>query len=227
MALTGPVTRSELARLLDELDVAQLEQSEAPLLAQLEQSEAPLLAGLGLVEMTHPALRRRARPIAREALGSPELERLVEAMWGVLDPLGYGVGLAAPQVGLPYALFCLDDHAGTRFALANPERVGLPSFEMIENSEGCLSIPGFWGQVRRSASRTVRGFLPDGREMSFTGEGFVARILAHETDHLAGRLYVDLALPGTFVPEDPDSLPGGWIFDRRLKPARVRARTAR
>ena len=201
MAITGPVSRAELAR---------------------------LPAALELVEMMHPALRQHSRPIAPEAIGSPELEALVAAMWSVLDPLGYGVGLAAPQVGLPYALFCLDDHAGTRFALANPERIGLPSFEQIEDNEGCLSIPGFWGRVRRPAGRTVRGFLPDGREAVVSGRGFVARIIAHETDHLVGRLFMDLALPGTFVPEDPDSLPGGFIFERRIvKPSRLRSRPAR
>jgi peptide deformylase len=198
MAITGPVTRTELSRPPTPLE---------------------------LVEMTHPALRQCSRPLAPEALGSPELAALVAAMWAVMDPLGYGVGLAAPQVGLPYALFCLDDHAGTRFALANPERIGLPSFEWVEDNEGCLSIPGFWGRVRRPVERTVRGFLPDGQEVTITGRGFVARILAHETDHLVGRLYADLTLPGTFAPEEPNSLPGGLIFDRRIAPRLLHRRT--
>ena len=193
--LGGPVTREELARLGEDLT---------------------------LVSLTHPALRRRARPLAVKALGSPELSRLVEAMWRVLDPLGYGVGLAASQVGLPYALFCLDDHNGARFALVNPQSVGLPSAELLEDTEGCLSIPGFWGRVRRAATRSMRGYLPDGQEAQIDGQGFVARILAHETDHLVGRLYVDLVEAGTFAPENPFPLPGGAVFDRRVAPSRLR-----
>jgi peptide deformylase len=198
--LSGPVTREELAQLGEELE---------------------------LVSLTHPVLRRRARPFAAEALGSPELARLVEAMWRVLDPLGYGVGLAAPQVGLPYALFCLDDHDGLRFALANPQPVGLPAAELLEDTEGCLSIPGFWGRVRRSATRSVRGYLPDGREIQIDGQGFSARILAHETDHLVGRLYVDRLEAGSFAPDNPFLLPGGAVFDRRQTSSRLRRSGAR
>ena len=185
-----PVTRAELAQLQLSGDSGELE----------------------LVPLDAVVLRASARPISPEALGSVELGNVVAAMWRTLDALGNGVGLAAPQVGLPYQLFCLDDHDGHRFALANPARIGPPCLERLEDTEGCLSVPGFWGRVRRPAELTVRGFAPSGEELEVHGSGFVARILAHETDHLVGRLYLDLALPGTFAPEDPATLPGGFIF---------------
>jgi peptide deformylase len=174
-----------------------------------------------LVPLDHPALRRRARPLAEEAFGSPALGRYIERLWAVLGASERGVGLAAPQVGHDFAIF-LVDYEDERLALANPRRVGLPGFERLLAEEGCLSIPGFRAALPRAATLTVSGRDPaGGAQVQVFGRGFRARILAHETDHLAGRLYIDLIDPGALVATmpvailtaPPDRAPAEGILD--------------
>jgi len=205
---------------------------EEPKIQEVTLPELAQISGLAgelaLVDLGHPVLRAPARPLAREAFGSPELAKAVAALWRTLDAIGHGVGLAAPQVGWPFALFCLDDREGTRLALVNPHLLdlpGAPDFIWVEEHEGCLSVPGFWGRVRRPASLSVAGLDLMGKEVVVDGHGFLARILAHESDHLVGRLYLDLAESGTFAPEDPASLPGGFIFYTPPPRASFRTRT--
>jgi len=100
-----------------------------------------------------------------------------------------GVGLAGPQVGLSQALFVYDDgETGPRF-MANP-RLSDPLGEVLED-EGCLSIPGPFHPTRRAASITCRGQDLDGSFYETEAVGLLARIFQHETDHLAGTLFID------------------------------------
>jgi peptide deformylase len=167
----SPVTLLELAAVAEELDTVALDQ---------------------------PVLRQSARPLATETFGSPELSRLIASMWRALDRSGDGVGLAATQVGLPFQIFLVDSGDGDHFCLCNPFYLGLPSFEKLDGVEGCLSIPDFWAHVRRPRKRTVQGLSPEGIVQTIHGEGFLARILCHENDHLAGRLYTDVMETKTF-----------------------------
>jgi len=100
-----------------------------------------------------------------------------------------GVGLAAPQVGVPRRLFTFDsgEEAG---AYANPEIVWR-SEETQESDEGCLSIPGVYFPVVRALNVKVRAQTLDGERVEREAEGFLARIFQHEIDHLAGTLFVD------------------------------------
>jgi peptide deformylase len=100
-----------------------------------------------------------------------------------------GVGLAAPQVGVPRRLFTFDsgEEAG---AYANPEIVWR-SDETQEGEEGCLSIPGVYFPVTRAMQVRVRAQTLDGEPAEHEAEGFLARIFQHEIDHLAGVLFVD------------------------------------
>ena len=100
-----------------------------------------------------------------------------------------GVGLAAPQVGVPRRLFTFDsgEEAG---AYANPEIVRR-SDETQEGDEGCLSIPGVYFPVVRAMSVTVRAQTLDGDTIERDAQGFLARIFQHEIDHLDGVLFVD------------------------------------
>ena len=100
-----------------------------------------------------------------------------------------GVGLAAPQVGVPRRLFTFDsgEEAG---AFANPEIVW-GSDEKQEGEEGCLSIPGIYFPVERALRVHVRAQLLDGSPVEREAEGFLARIFQHEIDHLDGVLFVD------------------------------------
>jgi peptide deformylase len=167
----SPVSRDELAAVAEELD---------------------------MVAMNHPVLWQPARPLAPETFGSPELARVVAGMWRTLNQSDDGVGLAATQVGLPFQIFLVDSGDGDHFSLCNPSYLGLPSPETLDGVEGCLSIPGFWAHVRRPQRRTVQGLDPAGAVQTIEGEGFLARILCHENDHLRGRLYVSAMDPQTF-----------------------------
>jgi peptide deformylase len=104
-----------------------------------------------------------------------------------------GIGLAAPQIGVPIRLFVIDLSLGHDpkglIALVNPEFVEREGMQLEE--EGCLSLPGFNATVARPERATIRGLDFDGHERYFTGEGLLARAFQHEMDHLDGRVFVD------------------------------------
>jgi peptide deformylase len=104
-----------------------------------------------------------------------------------------GIGLAAPQVGIPIRLFVIDVSAGHDpkglITLVNPEFVEREGMQLEE--EGCLSLPGFNATVARPERVTVKGLDLEGRERFFTGDGLLARAFQHEMDHLDGRVFVD------------------------------------
>lgn len=100
-----------------------------------------------------------------------------------------GVGLAAPQVGISLRLFVFDDGVTGPMFVANPE---LLSFDgEIMEEEGCLSVPGPFYPTLRSAKIVCRGLDLRGDPIEMTGEGLLARIFQHETDHLDGMLFID------------------------------------
>lgn len=100
-----------------------------------------------------------------------------------------GVGLAGPQVGISLRLFVLDDSETGPLFIANPDLVDAHG-ELLEE-EGCLSIPGPYHETKRSSRITCRGQDIEGAPFEITGDGLLARILQHETDHLDGMLYID------------------------------------
>ncbi|HHX23609.1 MAG: peptide deformylase [Tepidanaerobacteraceae bacterium] len=102
-----------------------------------------------------------------------------------------GVGLAAPQVGILKRVIVIDVGEGA-FALINPEIVSQEG-EVIE-AEGCLSIPGVYGEVPRPAKIKVKAQDVRGMPIEVEGEGLLARALSHEIDHLDGKLFVDKAI---------------------------------
>jgi len=100
-----------------------------------------------------------------------------------------GVGLAANQVGLSIACFVYDDREGHAGFVANPELSEQEGEETLE--EGCLSIPGPYHPTVRALRVRLRGLDLEGRPVDARGEGLLARIFQHETDHLKGGLYID------------------------------------
>jgi peptide deformylase len=104
-----------------------------------------------------------------------------------------GVGLAAPQIGVPLRVFVVDVSGGRSkdglLAFINPEFVEREGMQLEE--EGCLSVPGFNATVARPARAVVRGLDLDGRERAIEGTGLLARAFQHEMDHLDGRIFVD------------------------------------
>jgi peptide deformylase len=138
-----------------------------------------------------PVLRQVAAPV-REI--TPEIKRIIadmtETMWHQV-----GIGLAAPQVGLPYRILVMDDGKGGAQALLNPiveSRSGT-----VREEEGCLSLPGIFGVVERSKTITVSAMDADGEPVSLEATGLKARIIQHELDHLDGVLFIDRLPPVT------------------------------
>ena len=105
-----------------------------------------------------------------------------------------GVGLAAPQVGILKRIVVIDVGDGVH-ALINPKIISRSGEEI--DYEGCLSIPGIRGQVKRPASVVVKALDRDGREIELKADGLLARAVCHETDHLEGILFIDKIIPGT------------------------------
>jgi len=123
---------------------------------------------------------------------TPEVESLIDDMVETMYAAP-GVGLAAPQIGVPLRIFVIDLSVG-RDAKAlitriNPEWVAREGMQLEE--EGCLSIPGFNATVPRPARAVVRGLNRLGEEHTVEGTELLARALQHEMDHLDGRLFVD------------------------------------
>jgi len=138
-----------------------------------------------------PVLRQVATPV-REI--TAEIKRIItdmtETMWHQV-----GIGLAAPQVGLPHRILVMDDGTGGAQALINPvieNRSGT-----IREEEGCLSLPGVFGVVERTKTITVRAMDADGKPVSLEATGLKARIVQHELDHLDGVLFIDRLPPVT------------------------------
>lgn len=156
------------------------------------------MAILKIARMGHPVLRCKAAPVADPT--APEIRRLVEDMLETMDDAG-GTGLAAPQVHVPLRVvvfFVAGRRAaqedGVRRAdvpltvLVNPEIEPLTS-ETALGPEACLSVPGLVGQVPRWSRIRYRGLTLEGAPLDREAEGFHARVVQHECDHLDGILY--------------------------------------
>ncbi len=100
-----------------------------------------------------------------------------------------GVGLAAPQVGMPLRVIVLQMPDEEPVAIINPEIVKRAGEQEV--TEGCLSIPGYFGEIKRSASVTVKGRNRQGKTIRIKATGLMAEVWEHEIDHLNGVLYVD------------------------------------
>ena len=147
-----------------------------------------------LLRMGHPTLLKVAEPVA--AFGALWLRELVEEMVAVMDA-EKGVGLAAPQIGesIRVIVFGYPDPNNKRGIPPIPATVLInPVLTMVgdeqeDDWEACLSVPGLIGKVPRYKRLQYAGFDVDGQPLSREAEGFHARILQHECDHLDGRLY--------------------------------------
>jgi peptide deformylase len=143
------------------------------------------MAILNIHFLGDPVLRQRAKRIrAVDGLVQKFIDDMVETMYNT-----HGVGLAAPQVGVSLRVIVIGLPEEEPFALINPEivkRVG--GREVVE---GCLSIPGYQGRIKRSLSVTVKGQDRQGRAVRIKAKELLAQALEHEIDHLNGTLYID------------------------------------
>jgi peptide deformylase len=140
---------------------------------------------LAIRTLGDPVLREPAKPVERFDRALRQLAKdMAETMYDAP-----GVGLAGPQVGLSLQLFVFDDGEHGPIFVANPELLDAEG-EVVEE-EGCLSIPGPYHPTTRYRKIRCRGQDGRGRELDLVGEGLLARIFQHETDHLQGMLYID------------------------------------
>jgi len=156
------------------------------------------MAILDIVTIPNPILRRKTRPVTQF---DADLQTLINNMIETMREAP-GVGLAAPQVGQPLRLSVIEtlpkvDEDGNEiedsrelFVIANPEIVWRSRDELL-GVEGCLSIPGYVGEVSRAEKIRVRAQDRFGRKLRLRLTGWTARIFQHEIDHLNGILYID------------------------------------
>lgn len=147
-----------------------------------------------ILKMGDARLLRVAQPV--QHFGSSELQTLIADMFDTMAAAG-GVGLAAPQIGVDLALVIFGFERSERYpqapavpqtVLCNPVITPL-SDEEEEGWEGCLSVPGLRGVVPRYTRIRYTGFDPQGHPIDREAEGFHARVVQHECDHLVGKLY--------------------------------------
>ena len=162
---------------------------------------------LNIVQAGDPVLRTQSRPLTKEEIASPSIQQLIVLMRDAMREAP-GVGLAAPQVGVPIQLAVIEDRAEyidglSEEELAERQRAAIP-FHVIVNPklsfmddaraeffEGCLSVEGFSAIVDRALNVRVECLNERGEEVTIDAHGWYARILQHEIDHLNGTLYID------------------------------------
>jgi len=140
---------------------------------------------LPIRKLGDPVLRQPSRAVVEF---DRKLRRLIDDMTETMYAAP-GVGLAAPQVGLSLRVFVFDDGQTGASCMVNPALLDADG-EIVEE-EGCLSIPGPFHPTLRAKMIVCRGVDANGKPVEISGEGLLARIFQHETDHLEGKLYID------------------------------------
>jgi peptide deformylase len=143
-----------------------------------------------IVSYPHPALRWKSKPITRI---DADLKQMVRAMFDLMYATN-GIGLAANQVAVPVRLFIMNatgsaSESAAEYVFLNPEIVRRKG--SVEAEEGCLSLPGLYGQVRRAEKIVVNAFDLEGQEFEMDLDDLEARVVQHENDHIDGILFID------------------------------------
>ncbi len=172
-----------------------------------DQKYNPPMSILKIARMGHPVLRAKARALHPSEIRSPKIQQLIDDMFETMKEY-QGVGLAAPQVHEGLRLFVAgfppvvndeddedreddeDEEDVPLMAVINPE-IEVVTREVVEDWEGCLSIPDIRGRVPRARQITVRAYDRMGKKIEIQASGFTSRVIQHETDHLDGVLFFD------------------------------------
>lgn len=154
-----------------------------------------------IVFSDNPLLREKSHRVRRVG---PDMQQLVDDMVETMHATN-GIGLAAIQIGVPERVIVVqlpedeeDPESGELYAIINPE-LARKSREVEEGIEGCLSIPGWIGEVPRYHAVTIKGLDPQGRPVRVKAQGWLARAFQHEVDHCDGVLFIDRI-------EDPENI---------------------
>ncbi len=145
------------------------------------------MAKLQIRKLGDESLRKTCRPV--EAI-TPRVLTLLDDMVETMRAAD-GCGLAAPQVGILRRIAVVEVEPGEVYELINPKIIAYSGEQ--EGQEGCLSVPGQWGAVKRPLNVTVRAQNRRGETVEITGQDLLARCFCHELDHLDGILYIDKA----------------------------------
>lgn len=169
-----------------------------------------------IIQEPHPTLRQVAKPVPVKDIGSPEIKKIIADMKDTLDSTADGVAIAAPQINESVRIFVvsqrvfndpkirqrskergIENHPDLpvgeeKFVYINPVIKKLSTKKSIL-SEGCLSLAGLYGKIRRADKALVEAYDEDGKKFSRGGSGLLAEIFQHEIDHLDGILFIDTA----------------------------------
>jgi peptide deformylase len=139
-----------------------------------------------IVALGNPVLRNKSRTVTRF---DEAIRTLVQDMIETMRDAP-GVGLAAPQIGVPLRVAVVEAEEGQVHVIVNPEIVEAEGEHVLD--EGCLSVPGYWGRVTRAEKVTVKALDANGEEVRISAaEGLLGQALQHEIDHLNGMVYID------------------------------------
>ncbi len=152
------------------------------------------MAVLPLTTMGDSVLHQKAKRVRRI---DSSIQKLIDDMIDTMHDIGGAAGLAAPQVGVPLQVIVVETSDEEPVAIINPEIV--KSVGEREVGEGCLSLPGYRGTLKRFEKVTVKGRDRHGKEIRIKADGLLAHALQHEIDHINGVVYVDRL-------ESPDDL---------------------
>ena len=156
------------------------------------------MAILKVARLGHPVIRTPAQAVPKETIASPPIQQLLDDMIETMHEYE-GVGLAAPQVHVSKQVAVIEAQHNRRYpgegpipltVLINPKILSA-SKKPLEDWEGCLSINDFRGRVPRAESLEVEAYNRKGEKVKFHAHGFFARVIQHECDHLAGKVFLD------------------------------------
>ena len=153
---------------------------------------------LKVARLGNPVIRKPTEAIPKEAITSPEIQRLIDDMVVTMHEYD-GVGIAAPQVHISKQIAIIEADHNRRYpgeksipltVLINPKMLAM-SKTVAEDWEGCLSVNDLRGRVPRAQWVDVEAFNRKGEKVKFHAEGFFARVVQHECDHLSGKVFLD------------------------------------
>ena len=157
-----------------------------------------------IVQKGDKVLRTKAREVPIKEITSPKIKKIIERMGKALASTKDGVALAAPQIGVPLRIFIVDKN----FLEARPEtekREKIERWSFINPkilkksrqkklvSEGCLSVKGIYGRIKRAEKVKIEAYDEEGRKFTYGASGLLAQIFQHEIEHLDGILFIDKA----------------------------------
>lgn len=147
---------------------------------------------LRITKLGEEILRQVAVPVKEEEIND-EFRSLIAEMFETMDAAN-GVGLAAPQVNINKRFFVLMADDDVRRVFINPQIIST-SGDLVDYEEGCLSIPKIYEVIKRPSKVTVQALDENGKKFTIEAEGFLARIIQHEYDHLEGIVFIDKGDP--------------------------------